>query len=268
MRKSILDSSSLSQFLNLEYQSRHERNPAYSYRAFARDLEISVSHLSDILNGRNGISRALGVRLQTALKLSTEEYEVLWSVAESEFSRSKQKRAAAVQRLQEVRRKLAVRKISIEEFSEISDWYHFALLERTRVEGLSWDSEVLCERLQLTPHEVETAFQKLLSLNLVTREDKTFRSTGNLAVGGVIPSETIRKFHKQVGTLALASIDTQGPESRMLSSNINAVKKADLPRAFEAIQAFVEKFNEEFGSGERGDAVYALSIQMFDTQVT
>ncbi|MGZ3748755.1 MAG: hypothetical protein ACXVCD_15580, partial [Pseudobdellovibrionaceae bacterium] len=42
--------------LKNELKYRLQRNPSYSLRAFAKALEMSAPHLSDILSGKKGLS--------------------------------------------------------------------------------------------------------------------------------------------------------------------------------------------------------------------
>ena len=49
---------SLSEILSFQLSQRKQSNPAYSMRAFARDLQISSSQLSMILSGKRGLSVA------------------------------------------------------------------------------------------------------------------------------------------------------------------------------------------------------------------
>lgn len=45
-------------YLNNEFTLRKQRRPYYSLRAFARDLSVSPSTLSDLLNSKKGTFRS------------------------------------------------------------------------------------------------------------------------------------------------------------------------------------------------------------------
>lgn len=51
-------------------------NPGYSLRAFARDLKISPQLLSNVINGKRGLSADLAVRVAKTLGLSEFEKTV------------------------------------------------------------------------------------------------------------------------------------------------------------------------------------------------
>src|SRR4051812_3874208 len=73
---SLFDFNSVSDFLAHELDSRQQRNSNYSLRAFARDLGVSASRLSEILNSTGGLSEktALAVALKLKLKPSEKKY--------------------------------------------------------------------------------------------------------------------------------------------------------------------------------------------------
>src|SRR5262245_37974939 len=70
-----VESHSPAQFLKAQLLGRISRNPSYSVRAFARDLRISHSYLSQLLNERRRLSFRQAVQISDALNLSKEEKE-------------------------------------------------------------------------------------------------------------------------------------------------------------------------------------------------
>lgn len=82
------DSGRLAAFLRGELQQRLEKNSAYSLRAFARDLGLTVSHLSMTLSGQKRISAHLAEKVAQRLKLDELRSEYLILTAELEFAAS------------------------------------------------------------------------------------------------------------------------------------------------------------------------------------
>src|SRR3954470_9427897 len=76
-------------YLRKELERRKQKNPRYSLRAFASNLDLDASALSRILNGKQEIALSLCVRLVRKLKLSDEELSLfLASVAEDKMNRA------------------------------------------------------------------------------------------------------------------------------------------------------------------------------------
>lgn len=57
------------------YQERRKKNPAYSYRAFSRDLGVSQCLLSRILSNKKKMTPEIGLRI--ALKLNLPDKQII-----------------------------------------------------------------------------------------------------------------------------------------------------------------------------------------------
>lgn len=75
-------------FMLRELERRQRKNPSYSLRAFARDLEVPSSRLSEILNRKMGLSETRAVALAEKLNLSSSEREFFIDLALAEHARS------------------------------------------------------------------------------------------------------------------------------------------------------------------------------------
>ena len=73
-------------FLQQEFFQRQRRNPRYSLRAFARDLELSPSTLSEILNGRHRPQAATIGKICQRLSLAPAEEEYWTWVNQQELT--------------------------------------------------------------------------------------------------------------------------------------------------------------------------------------
>lgn len=74
--------SSFKTELSKHYQRRKSQNPAYSKRAFARDLKTSIGRVSEILNGRVRVGRRLAERFARQLGLNEEETKTFIQLSE------------------------------------------------------------------------------------------------------------------------------------------------------------------------------------------
>src|SRR2546430_13739191 len=66
LSRSLLADTDYRRVLRKELESRCRTSPRYSLRAFARDLKISPSRLSEILSGKQGLSRAAARGIRSA----------------------------------------------------------------------------------------------------------------------------------------------------------------------------------------------------------
>jgi len=74
--------------LRRELQNRQQKNPAYSMRAFARDLDLSASGLSEVLSGKHSLSLRRAITVSKKLGLSEEHADAFIQSACSRMERS------------------------------------------------------------------------------------------------------------------------------------------------------------------------------------
>ncbi|HVK61351.1 MAG TPA: TIGR02147 family protein [Bdellovibrionales bacterium] len=270
MRPNLSKASSLRAFLGEEYKLRHQRNPNYSLRAYARDLGLSVSNLSDILKGRGGISRKLLQQIAPNLQLEDHETELTWSLIESEFARTALQRKAAKDRLKIQKKYHTANEIPLDTFKLVSEWQHMAILELAGIRSLKLTSDRVAERLGISHTKALESMNRLVDLGLLVRDGEVYSRGAELSVVGKnVPNAAIRDFHRQIISKAAVAIDEQDTHQRMLTSNIVAISASDYERAMGRIQKFIEEFLSEFGSsGDKKEKLYCLSGQFFSLDKT
>lgn len=82
-------------FLKREFERRTLRNANYSMRAFARDLGLPVSKVSEMLRGKQGISRDYAQNIAKKLKLGGSDLRIFLASVDLALSRTPAKRKAA-----------------------------------------------------------------------------------------------------------------------------------------------------------------------------
>lgn len=85
-----------------KFEQKKKSNPAYSLRAFARYLEISVSKLSQILNRKQGLSLKSAEAISLKLNLNTEEKEWFCDSVGALHSRSQKEKKFYQEKLKRV----------------------------------------------------------------------------------------------------------------------------------------------------------------------
>jgi len=76
-------------FLKHQLELRLAKNQSYSLRAFARDLGLSASRLSEVLKKKKGLSINAAFLLTEKLGLTSKEKELFFLSVEALHSRSK-----------------------------------------------------------------------------------------------------------------------------------------------------------------------------------
>lgn len=249
-------------FLLEEFRSRRSRNPHYSLRAYARDLGMPASKLSQNLRGLCGISVAKAETIALRLQMREDEKQLFLTLVESQHARSRVARQQAVVALAQIREENLI-ELSLEKFSAVRDWYHMAILEMTDLRGFRPDPSWIAEKLFLPVEVVKEAVARLESLGLLKIDNGEWKQTHrDLELPGGVPSRTIREHHKQILTKAIVAVDAVATEKRELSSHTFTINRQDLPELKNAVRDFQRRISKLSQASEK-DAVYVLAMQLF-----
>ena len=238
------------QILKSELDNRCEQNPRYSLRAFARDLSLSPSRLSEILNYKQGVSRKAAEKI--AVNLGYRESE-------------KQDAHLRLLKKQVESKENKTFQLQLDAFKIISDWYHIGILELMKLNTFKPDAKWIARRLGISPIQIELAIDRLLRVGLLKRtEDGRLEAIEVHGwIPGGIPSESIRKFHKQVLTKALEALSTQPVNQRHFQTHLFALNKDEVAEASKEMERFQNHFRERFESDGKKDKVYCIAMQLF-----
>ena len=245
-------------------------NPKYSLRAFANDLEVPVSNLSGVIKGNKGLSRGTAVKISTRLGFNKSEAARFVNLVMASDGRSKKIRQNAEKSLKEgcdVIHKNDYKEVSLEAFKIISNWYHHAILELVTLKNFRNDASWIAKKLGISEIEVKMAIERLTRLEMLeVKSGKLVPTELNTRTTNDVPSEAIRKFHKQMLQKAMDSITLQNIDKRDVSLAVLTVNSKDLPEIKRKIQKFRNELCEQIdllSPANKRDHVYSLGIQFF-----
>jgi hypothetical protein len=193
-----------------EYQERKSRSRGYSERAFARDIGLSPGFLKLLMQRKKKISADRARKVARTLMWSEEKIAFLTSEAS----------------------------IHDLDFLEITDWYHFAVIEMLRTSKTGLTADEMARRLGITRSEVDYAMKHLQS----TRGDS---------------SEGETKLQRQTLTKAIEALDNQPAATFRAECLAFDPARAEEVRTF--FEKIVEDFKTKFSEGDR-TAIYQLNL--------
>jgi uncharacterized protein (TIGR02147 family) len=251
-------------YIETELELRLKRRPQYSLRAFARDLELSPSTLSEFLNGHLGLSRETTCEVAKKLKLTDNQTQHMWDLIQSKFARNVQKRKEAEIKANS-RLHSQQSKVSLDEFRFIADWYHLATLELLELNDEYQNLPKMAKALGLTKSKMKEVIERLINLKLLKREDdKLFVDSATTNVGENAPSSSIRLFHAQIMAKAHRALETQNVDQRDFSSTLFTISKSDLPEIKKDLNMAWLNIASKYSAREKKDSLYCLAIQFFN----
>ena len=234
-----------------ELKRRKKENQQYSLRAFARDLKLNPTFLSQVIRGQARFSLERGMSCLQAMGIDPG----LFLGGDAGSSRSTAKNSGDHMTL------------CLDAFRIIADWHHYAILELTFCTDFQSDARWIARRLGITQAEVTDAVDRLISLALLERTPTgALRKTKNyLATPSDIPSRFLRSHHKQMLEKAKLAIEAQSVDEREFGSLTFAVNPKQVPLLKEAIRRFRKRIAQTMASsiGMDPTEVYQLNVNLF-----
>jgi uncharacterized protein (TIGR02147 family) len=264
---SIYDYTDYRRYLRDFYEEQKKRNPAFSYRYFARKAGYNSSGLyKDIVDGRTGITRSLILRFATAIKLSSKQQEYFETMVYFNEAKTVEEKKLYFERLMKFYNSKAF-KVDASRYEYYSEWYYIAIRELLAIGDFGDDYAAIAQALNpsIRKEQAKKAIAMLLKLGLIKKDSNGFYKASEkiLTTGSEIKSLAIANFQKGMMDMAKDAIDRHPVEHRDISTvtfsvssdTCNAIK-AELIACRKRILAMVER-------GEQEDRVCQLNMQLF-----
>lgn len=240
-----------------------EKNPRFSQGAFAKQLGLTSSRLSEILSGKQGLSIKWAVRIAEKLKLSDADKEHFCQLVQAEHSRSP---------IQKDRSKVEIKKrklksepaLSEEVFTVIAEWQHLAILELYSLDPTLSTTQI-AERLCIDKQLAKQSTERLVRIGqLELQTNGHYQVVHDITMTTQdIPSATIRSFHRGMIGKAKEALEQSSAEEREISSVVLSAKSSSLPELKLQLRELRDRFAAEADKETGKDAVYCLNINFF-----
>jgi uncharacterized protein (TIGR02147 family) len=230
--------------LQQHFEEKKKTNFRYSIRAYAEHLDVDQSLLSKVLRGEKSLSPERQVRCLQNLKVSTEFVQVVKSPIP----------------------KLNYKLLDEQMMEVMSDWRHDAILEFMTLKDVKQDSQSIAERLNMTKDAVEKCIERLVSLNLLVKNEDGAYEASSAFTTHYDPKKTSkakRKMQKSLLEESIKSIDNVPYELRDHSSVTVAINKERMPEIKEILQDARRKITTMLQKDGDFDEVYQLNISFF-----
>ncbi|MBT3980632.1 MAG: TIGR02147 family protein [Bacteriovoracaceae bacterium] len=228
-------------------ENKKKRNPSYSLRSFARDLKVSATALSQVMNGKRSFSKKNCEKILNNLNLSPIEKErFLKGKADLKTQKFLQ--------------------IEDDQFQFISHWYYVAVLMqflKKEKPGLA----KISNNLGIEKSKVSNAIKTLKRLKLLIVDGKGLKPcTGNFKTTIDNPSRAIKNHHRENLELAAFALENVNVEDREISSMTLNIDPGKIEEAKKHIVDFKRKFCKKVEKDD-GDLTYTLCVQFFPTSL-
>lgn len=241
--------SPLANYLNKILELRRQRNPRYSLRALARDLNMNPGRLSEILALKYAPGHEVSEKMAAALKLAHPDDTHVWDLIEEHNKLFRETCGAKV--LTDTAQEIIV------------DFDHYSLMNFMGTEDYSADNDKTAQRLGITKQKVLEMLDRLSLFGLIKMTSAGhYQVTNNrLTTTNDIPSDCLKEAHRRLIHHAAESLTQDPIDLRDISSITFALDPSCLPEAKEMIRDFRRRMAALFESGKKKE-VYNLNIQL------
>ena len=254
-------------FLRSVLAERTGKNPSYSLRAFANQLGVSHATLSQVIRGNKNFSYDRALEVGSRLGLEKNELEYFSLSVQFETAKSPESKRSIQEKMNTIRPASAAKvyDLSVDYFKTISDWYHFAILQLTRLKSFSFTPKNIAKRLKISTVEAETAIERLMRLELLEKisETKYARAENRLMISSPHQDQAINKFHQQFLEKAIDALHSQTPKEKITGSETFAIS----PQRVDQVRALTEEYFKKIlkFAGDQKDPteIYHLQVNFF-----
>lgn len=251
------------EFLKDILEDRARKNKQYSLRAFARDIGLAPQNLSALFYKKKGISTGVAAKIATRLNLSESEAGYFCDLADLVHARSESSRRVAALRLNRYSSPSVFVSLREDTFQAISNWYYFAILEMTCINGFRKDPKWIAKRLRITPHQATQAIARLKRLKLLKESGGILRKVeSNITTTHDVPSEAVQEYTRQLLHKAEDALLFQSVVERDCTTISMAIDPKRIPKAKAMVSDFRRALCAYLEQGDRTE-IYCFAAQLF-----
>ena len=252
------------EYLKSILEERKKSNHHFSLRACASSLEISPTHLVQILNKKRHLSFEKAIKIGLQLKLKEEEIKYFIGLVASESLKTPLAKAFINKAIEKIKTSSDIEPVKSNTLKTVSKWYHFAILEMTEMVQFKSDPLWIAKQLGLSRARTKKALQELKKLGFLTHQDGQWKKAeDNFFAVSPMPNVVFQKFHKETLRKAAQSLKLQDLQKRYFSSTTFAIDIEKLPEAHKRIRKFRLDMQKLLNVGHK-TRVYQLAVQLFD----
>lgn len=252
-------------FLEDEFERRLMNNEKYSLRAFARDLSMSSSQLSEVLNKKRGISPTKAVQIAKVLKFNDFDSKYFIELVSASHARSKAVRKKSMSEVTS-RNQLLNRKVISRKHFPMVNWLGFAIRRLSEHHDFKPDAQWIADRFGVTASEVEPRLNYLIENKLIIKKNGKWGIGDNIVFnsGDKSSTEAMLDFHRQALVEIKKAVSAQDKDSKDIAAHVFSLNRSQVKKIKELIRNFEDQLDKvTYETGEAPEDVYYFSSFLF-----
>jgi uncharacterized protein (TIGR02147 family) len=271
-KTNVFDYTDYRKYLSDYYQFQKKKNPAFSYRYFAKKAAFSSSGFyKELVDGKRSLSRSLIVRFSEALKHSKKEAEYFENMVYFNDAATVKERVVYFTKMMASYESIAYRILG-DQYEYFSKWYYAVVRELLAYVPFKDDYKSLARRVNppIREDQAKKAIQILEKLKLIEKDGNGIyvRSAPILTTGYPSGEKSLNllnviNFQKAMLAMAAEAYDRH-PLKKMdmstltlsISENTFAIMKEEIANFRKRLLSMAEK-------DEQPDRIYQLCYHFF-----
>ena len=234
--------------LKTELNHRCKKNQGYSLRAYARDLGIDPSNMSKILSNKMNPQSATKEKLLLKIGIKPKEIKNIIKPKKPSFDEK-------------------FDHLELEEFEVVSEWYHDAILELTRLSFFKADINWISGVLSISKIQTKLAVERLEKLGFLEIKDKSWKDkSGNNTtnMNSNYTNGALKNLQISLLKNSISAVKNISVEQRDHSSTTLAINRKDIPE----VKMKIKDFRKEMAiflerKPELSDSLYQIHIGFY-----
>jgi uncharacterized protein (TIGR02147 family) len=269
---SIFDYTDYRKYLSDYYAFQKVKNPAFSYRYFARRAGISSSGFyKELIDGKRGLSRALIIRFSQAIRHTQKEADYFENMVYFNEAKTVEERVLYFKKMMSSYEAKSSTLLP-EQYEYFSRWYYTVVREMLAVLPFKDDYKALAGALRppIREDQAKKSIAILKKLNLIKKNEKGLYipcspvlTTGSLSGSPAVNAMNIVNFQKEMLKLAATAYDRYPMIKIDLSTLTLSVSEQTFTMMKEELANFRKRLLSMAEKDENPDRVYQLCYNLF-----
>lgn len=269
---SIFDYTDYRKYLSDYYAFQKKRNPAFSYRYFARRAGFSSSGFyKELIDGKRGLSRTLIVKFSQAIRHTKKEADYFENMVYFNEARTVEERVLYFKKMMASYEAQSLTLLA-EQYEYFSRWYYAVVREMLAVAPFKNDYKALAASLRppIREDQARKSIAILAKLKLIRKNEKGYLvpcspvlTTGALSDDTTVQTMNVVSFQKEMLKLAATAYDRHPLKKIDMSTLTLSVSQQTFDMMKEELANFRKKLLSMAEKDEKPDRIYQLCYTLF-----
>lgn len=251
------------------YYTEKKKSSKFSYREFAKAAGFSSPvFIKLVIEGKANLSQAGIIKLCKAIGLQKWERHYFKNLVNFGQAKTIEDKISSLEKLKSIQASVSVNKLSEDQFTYFSKWYHPVIREIIAMIRFDGDCEKLAGLVNppVTVKEVEESIELLEKLHLIQKDKNgQYNVTSQFVTSEGMENGTlaIRNVQKTMALFAAKAIDTVAPEKRDISGVSISISEETSMAIRDELQRCRRRIFEIASEDKQCNSVYRVNLHFF-----